>query len=121
MDNGILSCANPTRLQQILDELDGTKIEALAHKWLDRLPDPFTDEDHEVGYNYRISIPQAEFSRTRVFGRPLSGRHLFEELIRKNIDLGHPSKVNSIFGRRINKRALHQIEWVTSATKGSRV
>nr|VFK17738.1 MAG: hypothetical protein BECKLFY1418C_GA0070996_103512 [Candidatus Kentron sp. LFY] len=40
LDNGIFSCANPVRLQQILDELNETKIEALAYKWLDRLPDP---------------------------------------------------------------------------------
>nr|VFK50286.1 MAG: hypothetical protein BECKSD772E_GA0070983_13642 [Candidatus Kentron sp. SD] len=56
LDNGILSCADPVRLQQILDELDETKIEALVYKWLDRLPDPFVREDHEAGYNYRISI-----------------------------------------------------------------
>nr|VFK14119.1 MAG: hypothetical protein BECKLPF1236B_GA0070989_105710 [Candidatus Kentron sp. LPFa] len=74
LDNGILSCADPTRLQQILDELNEEKIEALVSKWLDRLPDPFTSEDYEAGYNYRISILQAEFSRTQVCGRPLSGR-----------------------------------------------
>ena len=104
LDNGILSCADPVRLQQILDELDETKIEALVYKWLDRLPDPFVREDHEAGYNYRISILQAEFSRTQVFDRPLSGRHLFEEVIRENLDLGRPSKVSLIFNRGINKR-----------------
>ena len=31
---------------------------------------------------------QAEFARTQVFDRPLSGRHLFEEVIRENLDLG---------------------------------
>ena len=77
---------------------------ALAHKWLGKLPNPFTQENHEAGFNYKISILQAEFSRTRVFDRPLSGRHLFEEVIRENIDLGRPSKVSSILGRRINKR-----------------
>ena len=77
---------------------------ALAHKWLGKLSNPFTQENHEAGFNYKISILQAEFSRTRVFDRPLSGRHLFEEVIRENIDLGRPSKVSSIFGRRINKR-----------------
>jgi hypothetical protein len=37
-------------------------------------------------------------------GRPLSGRHLFEEIIRENIDLGRPSRVGLIFQRRITKR-----------------
>ena len=104
LDNGVLSCADPARLQQILDELDENKIQALANKWLDKLPDPFTKEDYEAGYSYQLSILQAEFSRTQVFERPLSGRHLFEEVIRENLDLGRPSKVSLIFERRINKR-----------------
>ena len=104
LDNGVLSCADPVRLQQILDELDETKIEALVRKWLSRLPDPFTAADHAAGFNPKLSILQAEFSRTQVFDRPLSGRHLFEEIIRENLDLGRPSKVSLIFNRRINKR-----------------
>ena len=104
LDNGILSCANPARLQQILNELDETKIQPLVRKWLAKLPAPFTREDYEAGYNYQTSIMQAEFSRTQVFDRPLSGRHLFEEVIRENLDLGRPSKVSLLFDRRINKR-----------------
>ena len=104
LDNGVLSCADPVRLQQILDELDETKIEALVRKWLSRLPDPFTAADHAAGFNPKLSILQAEFSRTQVFDRPLSGRHLFEEIIRENLDLGRPSKVSLIFNRRINQR-----------------
>jgi hypothetical protein len=104
LDNGVLSCADPLRLQQILDALDVTKIQALVDKWLARLPDPFTAQDHAAGFNPRLSILQAEFSRTQVFDRPLSGRHLFEEIIRENIDLGRPSKVSLIFQRRITKR-----------------
>ena len=104
MDNGVLSCADPVRLQQILDALDETKIAALVAKWLARLPDPFAAADHAAGFNPKLSILQAEFSRTQVFDRPWSGRHLFETLIRENIDLGRPSKVSLIFNRRINKR-----------------
>jgi len=104
LDNGVLSCADPVRLQQILDELDETKIEALVRKWLSRLPDPFTAADHAAGFNPKLSILQAEFSRTQVFDRPLSGRHLFEQIIRENIDLGRPSKVSLIFDRRVNQR-----------------
>lgn len=104
LDNGVLSCADPARLQQILDELNETKIAALVAKWVARLPDPFTAADHAAGFNPKLSILQAEFSRTQVFDRPLSGRHLFEAIIRENIDLGRPSKVSLIFERRINKR-----------------
>jgi len=39
-----------------------------------------------------------------VFDRPLSGRHLFEEIIRENLDLGRPAQVCLIFERRMTKR-----------------
>lgn len=41
LDNGILWCANPQRLQQLCDGLDEGKIVALGGKWLERLPHPF--------------------------------------------------------------------------------
>jgi hypothetical protein len=77
---------------------------AVVRKWLARLPQPFTDADRAAGYDYDISILQAEFARTQVFDRPLSGRHLFEEIIRENLDLGRPEQVSLIFDRRITRR-----------------
>ena len=104
LDNGVLSCEDPARLQQILDDLDETKIERMVRKWFARLPHPFTPEDRAAGFRYQLSILQAEFARTQVFDRPLCGRQLFEEVIRENIDLGRPEKVSLIFNRRITKR-----------------
>ena len=63
LDNGVLSCANPTRLQQLCDGLSAHKIDALLRKWLTRIPHPFTPEDRAAGYRYDISILQAEFSQ----------------------------------------------------------
>jgi len=34
LDNGVLSCADPKRLQAICDELSAEKIDALLRKWL---------------------------------------------------------------------------------------
>ncbi len=104
LDNGILSCADPERLQQILDDLNEIKIDRMVRKWFARLPHPFTAADRAARFRYELSILQSEFARTQVFDRPLSGRHLFEELIRENIDLGRPEKVSLIFQRRITKR-----------------
>ena len=104
LDNGVLSCADPQRLQPILDALDEAKIQTLVRKWFARLPHPFGPEDRAAGFRYELSILQAEFARTQVFDRPLSGRHLFEEVIRENIDLGRPENVSLIFDRRITKR-----------------
>jgi len=104
LDNGIRDCADPQRLQQILNDLDEVRIEAVVRKWFARLPHPFTAADRAAGYRYELSILQAEFARTQVFDRPLSGRHLFEEIIRENLDLGRPEQVSLIFERRITKR-----------------
>jgi hypothetical protein len=96
LDNGVLSCTDPLRLQQIADGLDASKIEALVRKWLSRLPDPSPPRIMR-----RASIPscpsckRSSPARTQVFDRPLSGRDLFEEIIRENIDLGRPSRVKA--------------------------
>jgi hypothetical protein len=104
LDNGILSCADPRRLQALCDELSAETIDAFFRKWLPRLPHPFTAQDRQAGYRYELSILQAEFSRTQVLDRPLSGRLLFEDLIRENLDLGRPDRVQLLFDRRVTRR-----------------
>jgi hypothetical protein len=104
LDNGILSCENPARLQQLCDGLTGPKIDKLLRKWLARLPHPFTAQDRAAGYRYALSILQAEFSLTQVLDRPLCGRVFFEEVIRENLDIGRPDQVQLVFQRRITKR-----------------
>src|SRR5512147_1654267 len=104
LDNGILSCANPRRLQQLCDGLSAAKIDAFLRKWLRRLPHPFTAKDRAAGYLYDVSILQAEFSLTQVLDRPLCGRIFFEEVIRENLDLGRPDQVQLIFQRRVTKQ-----------------
>jgi len=103
LDNGILACKNPDELQKIADRLTPAKIDRLLRKWLAKLPHPFTPQDRRAGYRYDVSILQAEFSLTQVLDRPLSGRIFFEEVIRENLDLGRPDRVQLIFNRRIRK------------------
>ena len=102
--NGIGWCADPRRLQALCDGLSAEKIDAFFRKWLRRLPHPFTGADRRAGYRYELSILQAEFSRTQVLDRPLSGRLLFEDLIRENLDLGRPDRVQLIFDRRVTRQ-----------------
>ena len=104
LDNGVLSCDDPQRLQKICDALSAEKIDALLRKWLRRLPHPYTAKDRKAGYRYDISILQAEFSLTQVLDRPLSGRVFFEEVIRENLDIGRPSQVQLIFGRHVTRQ-----------------
>jgi hypothetical protein len=104
LDNGILSCADPKRLQQICNGLSAAKIDTLLRKWLARVPHPFTSKDRAAGYRYDLSMLQAEFSLTQVLDRPLTGRVFFEEVIRENLDIGRPDHVQLIFQRRITKQ-----------------
>ena len=104
LDNGLLSCADPRKAQQICDQLDSKKIERLVRKWLAKLPHPFTEEDQKARYCHDISILQAEFSLTQVLERPLDGRIFLEQVIRDNLDIGRPDQVKLVFDRRITRK-----------------
>ena len=104
LDNGIQSCATPAMMQRLANGLSVAKIEALLHKWLDRLPHPFAARDRQAGYRYRCSILQAEFSLTQVLDQPVTGRVFFDDVIRENLALGRPDQVQLIFGRRVSRQ-----------------
>lgn len=103
LDNGLLSCAQPALSQRICDGLTAEKIDAFFRKWLRRLPHPFTAKDRAAGIRYDLSILQAEFSLTQVLDRPVTGRIFFEEVIRENLDLGRPERVQLVFSRRVTR------------------
>ena len=104
LDNGFLSCANPQKLQAICDALGPEQIERVFQKWLKRLPLPLRSQDRAAGYDWSLSIWQMEVSLTQIFDRPLRGREFFEEIIRDNLDLGRPDRVQLIFDRVVTKK-----------------
>jgi hypothetical protein len=69
-------------MQSLAEGLSAEKIEALIRKWQARLPQPFTAAERAAGYDYEISILQAEFALTQVLDRPQTGRLFFEAAIR---------------------------------------
>jgi hypothetical protein len=85
LDNGVLSCDDPKRLQAICDGLSAEKIDAPLRKWLRLLPHLYSAADRKAGYRYQVSILQAEFSLTQVLDRPVTGLVFFEEVIRENL------------------------------------
>jgi len=95
--NGILSCDNPARMQQLADRLTPSRIERFRRKWQLRLPCPFRLAEQRVGYRYDASL-------TQVVKQPVHGRIFFEEVIRENLDLGRPDSIQLIFDRRVTKR-----------------
>ncbi len=101
LDNGFLSCQDPQRLQALAEELGPKQVQGFLTKWLDRLPLPLSAADRAAGYDYRLSIRQLELSLTQIMDRPVAGRQFFEEVIRDNLDLGRPDRVQLIFPRKI--------------------
>jgi hypothetical protein len=104
LDNGFFACDDPAALQGICASFGPGHVEAFVAKWLARLPRPFTEEDRAAGYDYDISVLQAEFSLTQVLDRPLAGRVFFEQVIRDNLDAGRPDQVSLIFERAVRAR-----------------
>jgi hypothetical protein len=94
----------PKKLQEICDSLGPEQIEAVFRKWLQRIPLPLRPEDRAAGYDWSLSIWQMEVSLAQIFDRPLRGREFFEEIIRDNLDLGRPDRVQLIFDRVVPRR-----------------
>ena len=104
LDNGFLSCEDPEALQEVCNQLGPAQIQAFFDKWQARLPWRLRPEDGQAGYQYRLSVWQVEFSRTQVFDDPVHGRQWFEAIIRDNLDVGRPDRIQLIFERRVTQR-----------------
>ena len=103
LDNGIFSCADPVRMQTLAEDLSAAKIEgSYANGWVPAAT--LHGRGASAGYDYDISILQAEFALTQVLDRPLTGRLFFEAAIRENLDLGRPEEVQLIFERKVTRR-----------------
>jgi hypothetical protein len=108
LDNGFLSCEKPERLAEICRGLGPNQLKHLFERWVQRLPWPLSGADRRAGYHHELALWQLECSRTDVFERPVYGREFFEAVIRENIDLGRPSRMQLLFDRRIQKNTPSQ-------------
>lgn len=104
LDNGFRSCEDPERLQALCDRLGPRDIARFFGRWLRRLPSPFTRQDQLAGYRYKLSVWQFEYAVTQVFDRPQEGRRFFEEVLRDNLDLGRPDRIQILFDRRVTRQ-----------------
>ena len=102
LDNGFLSVPMPSVCRWSATSW-AEQIQAFFAKWVERLPMPLTAADRQAGYRHRLSVWQVETSRTQVFDDPVRGREFFEAVIRENLDLGRPDRVQLVFDRKIIK------------------
>ncbi|WP_241564187.1 hypothetical protein [Nonomuraea polychroma] len=103
LSNGFATCDDPLALQEICDRLTSGTINVFVQRWLNRLPLPFDNKDHDAGYWWETSMRQIEISRTLVFDAPRHARGFFEALIADNLDIGRPHNVEIIFARRVRR------------------
>jgi hypothetical protein len=103
LDNGFQACARPAVLHTVCESLSAADVQAVFDRWVVRLPLPVTGADRAAGFGYRLSLLQMEVSRTQVFDRPLRGREFFEEVLRDQLDLGRPSRMQLLFDRKITR------------------
>jgi hypothetical protein len=101
LDNGIASCQEPEAVQKLADRLSAQDVQQFFERWLRRLPMPLGPKDFAAGYQPRLSLLQMEVSLTQVFDRPIHGREFFEEVLRENLDLGRPDRVQLLFDRKL--------------------
>ncbi len=70
LDNGVLSCADYCRLQQLCNGLSRPRDRRLAMEMAGRVPHAFLPKDRAAGYRYVVWILQAEFSLPRPLSDP---------------------------------------------------
>src|SRR5262245_5788089 len=105
LDNGILTCANPRRLQQLCDGLSASKIDRLLRKWLARLPHPVPGQVRWGGFRVGLSVPPAGVLLAQGLGRPVSGPVFFGGVIRGDLGPGPPGPVEMDLPEPFTQRA----------------
>ena len=118
--NGFATCDDPTRLQEICDQLGPAQIEAFFDRWMSHIPTPLTTTDRAGGYWWEMSMRQIEMSRTIVFDAPRRARGFFEAVIADNLNIGRPDEIKLIFNRQIRRNTVS--EFATKVvTRGTEV
>ena len=103
LENGFLACARPAVLHEVCASLQAADLQGFFDRWFPQLPLPLTLQDQAAGFGYRLSLLQVEVSRTQVFDRPRRGREFFEEVLRDQLDLGRPDRMQLLFDRKITR------------------
>ena len=113
LDNGILTCADPQRLQQLCDGLSAAKIDALLRKWLARLPHPFTAQ----GSRGRLSLRRVD-PPSRVLVDPGAGPAAHRPRLLRGGDPREPRHRSARSGATDLRAARHQADARAGSARG---
>jgi hypothetical protein len=111
--NAFLSCSDPPRLQALADSLTARDLEQCAATWLRTLTPFFTPtERRQAACQHRVFIAQVEYCDNVIFRRRAGLDALGDRLLDANRTIGQPSKLATIFGRKVTKRHRGKLETV---------
>jgi hypothetical protein len=109
--NAFLTCSDPTRLQQLADALTPRDLNRCAQKWLRAFTPFFTPtERREAACQHRLFLSQVEYCDNLIFQRRAALDALGERLFDANRTIGQPTKLATIFGRKVTRRHRGKLE-----------
>jgi hypothetical protein len=111
--NAFLTCSDPTRLQALADALSPRDLARCAQKWLRAFTPFFTPtERREAACQHRLFLAQVEYCDNLIFQRRAALDALGERLFDANRTIGQPTKLATIFGRKVTKRHRGKLETI---------
>lgn len=111
--NAFLTCSDPPRLQQLADSLLPRDLARCAQKWLRALTPFFTPtERRHAACQHRLFLAQVEYCDNLIFQRRAALDALGERLFDANRTIGQPTKLATIFGRKVTKRHRGKLETI---------
>jgi hypothetical protein len=109
--NAFLTCSDPARLQALADSLTASDIDRCAQKWLRAFTPFFTPtERRTASCQHRLFFAQVEYADNMIFDRRAALDALGERLLDANRTIGQPTKLATIFGRKVTRRYRGKLE-----------
>ena len=103
--NAFLTCSDPSRLQILADSLTARDLQRCGDKWLAAFTPFFTAKERREGYcGHRLFFAQVEYCDNLIFHRRAALDHVGERVLDANRTIGQPTKITTIFGRKVTKR-----------------
>jgi hypothetical protein len=108
--NAFLTCSDPARLQQLADSLTPHQLARCAQKWLRAFTPFFTPTERRAEAWHQLFLSQVEYCDNLIFQRRAALDALGERLFDANRTIGQPTKLATIFGRKVTSRYRGKLE-----------
>ena len=103
--NAFLTCSDPSRLQILADSLTARDLQRSGERWLAALTPFFTAKERREGHcRHRLFFAQLEYCDNLIFHRRAALDQLGQRLLDANRTIGQPTKITTIFGRKVTTR-----------------